>query len=52
MWGIVNNCSTVTNCSTVRQLLNGNLRKGEIPSGVKEQKQIPNDSDEDAGWHP
>ena len=29
----------------VRQLLNGNLRKGEMPSGVKERKRIPHDSD-------
>ena len=52
MWGIVNNCSTVTNCSTVRQLLNGNLGKGKMLSGVEEQKRIPNDSDEDAGGRP
>ena len=52
MWGVANNCSTVTNCSTVRQLLNGNLRKGEMPSGVEEPKRITNDSDENAGGRP
>ena len=52
MWGIVNKCSTVTNCSTLRQLLNSNLRKEKMPSGVEERKRIPNDSDEDAGGHP
>ena len=52
MWGIVNKCSTVTNCSTVRQLLSGGFRKGEMPSGVEEWKRIPNDSDEDAGGCP
>ena len=52
MWDIVHKCSTVTNCSTVRQLLNGNLRKEEMPSGVEEWKRIPNDSNEDAGGHP
>ena len=31
MWGIVNNCSTVTNCSTVRQLLNVICVKGKCP---------------------
>ena len=52
MWGIVNKCSTVTNCSTVRQLVNGNLCKGKMPSSVEERKRIPNDSDEDAGGRP
>ena len=33
----------------VRQLHNGNLSEGEMPSGVEEQKRISNDSDEDAG---
>ena len=46
MWGIVNNCSTITNCSTVT------LRKGEMLSGFEEQKRIPNDSKEDAGGCP
>ena len=51
MWVKVNNCSTVTNCSMVRQLLNSNLHKG-MPSSIKEWKRIPNDSDEDARGHP
>ena len=31
----------------VRQLHNGDLGKGEMPSGIEEWKRIPNDSKED-----